>query len=85
MELTIKKPDKITVLFDGQSFSVSKPSFGVAGDFKRQMKAAEAGEQDEFIVMTSFLVALGFSEEVVKSMDLESISLVIEALLPKKK
>jgi len=89
MELELKRPSKIKVKLDGETYEMSKVNLAQAQAFDRKVRelraAGDATEGQALESIRSMIVGQGMPEAVVDSLELELLFEIAEALKPGKK
>jgi hypothetical protein len=82
-ELVFSLGTFIKIKIGEQSYSVKKPNNRQIKEFQKIFK--EKSEDDALDILINLLSSLGLPEDICWELDAESLQVIIEALLPKKK
>lgn len=82
-ELVLTRGSSIAVKLGEQSFQVKKPNNRQLKEFQKSYK--EKDDSEALDILIKLLGELGLPEEISWELDPESLALITEALMPKKK
>jgi len=85
MQLVLKKPPRLSVVYEGQTYELSKPTLGDSVEFEILLEEAKVSGKKSVELMVSFLEARGLPRAASLTMEGELIQEVVDALMPKKK
>ena len=84
MDLKLTRPGRKKVQVDDEVYMVKIPTLGDQKALQKDLESLDKNSADATEKMVSWLDSLGFPRNVAESLDVDSITQVIEAISKKK-